>query len=73
MTATTMPAFAMEITTSSAPEVRPPATAPARAAVGSGGSSAPAGATLIDIDRVNFFYGASQALHGINLQIEEKK
>jgi phosphate transport system ATP-binding protein len=28
---------------------------------------------LIDIDHLNFFYGASQALHGINLQIEEKK
>ena len=75
MTATTMPAFAMEISPSSAPapEVRPPATAPARAVVSPGGSPAPAGATLIDIDHVNFFYGTSQALHGINLQIEEKK
>jgi phosphate transport system ATP-binding protein len=75
MTATTMPAFAMEISPSSAPapQVRPPATAPARAAAIPGGLPAPAGATLIDIDRVNFFYGSSQALHGINLQIEEKK
>jgi len=75
MTATTMSAFAMEISPSSAPapQVRPPATAPARAASSPGGSPAPAGATLIDIDRVNFFYGSSQALHGINLQIEEKK
>jgi phosphate transport system ATP-binding protein len=75
MTATTMPAFAMEISPSSAPapQVRPPATAPARAASSPGGSPAPAGAALIDIDRVNFFYGTSQALHGINLQIEEKK
>ena len=75
MTATTMPAFAMEISPSSAPapEVRPPASAPARAVVSPGGSPAPAGATLIDIDHVNFFYGTSQALHGINLQIEEKK
>jgi len=75
MTATTMPAFAMEISPSSAPapQVRPPATAPARAASSPGGSPAPADAALIDIDRVNFFYGTSQALHGINLQIEEKK
>jgi phosphate transport system ATP-binding protein len=56
-----------------APEARPLATVPARAASGPGGASAPAGATLIDIDHVNIFYGASQALHGINLQIEEKK
>lgn len=75
MTATTMPALAMEISPSSAPapQVRPPATAPARAASSPGRSPAPADAALIDIDRVNFFYGTSQALHGINLQIEEKK
>ena len=33
----------------------------------------PVGSTLIDIDHVDFFYGASQALHDINLKIEEKK
>lgn len=75
MTALNVPAFAMDISPSKtpAPESRPLATVPARAASGPGGASAPAGATLIDIDHVNFFYGASQALHGINLQIEEKK
>jgi phosphate transport system ATP-binding protein len=75
MTALNVPAFAMDISPSKtpAPEARPLATVPARAASGPGGASAPAGATLIDIDHVNFFYGASQALHGINLQIEEKK
>ena len=75
MTALTVPAFAMDISPSKtpAPEARPLATVPARAASGLGGASAPVGATLIDIDHVNFFYGASQALHGINLQIEEKK
>ena len=36
-------------------------------------SAAPVGATLIDIDHVDFYYGASQALHDINLKIEEKK
>jgi phosphate transport system ATP-binding protein len=35
--------------------------------------STPVGTTLIDIDHVDFFYGASQALHDINLKIEEKK
>ncbi len=34
---------------------------------------APAGEILIDIDQVDFFYGASQALHNISLQIQEKK
>ena len=28
--------------------------------------------TLIDIDNVDFYYGASKALHGINFQIKEK-
>jgi phosphate transport system ATP-binding protein len=65
----------MDISPSKPPasEARPLATVPARATSGPGGSSAPVGATLIDIDHLNFFYGASQALHGINLQIEEKK
>ncbi|WP_425609088.1 phosphate ABC transporter ATP-binding protein PstB [Synoicihabitans lomoniglobus] len=35
--------------------------------------SAPAGRTLIDIEKLNFFYGESQALHDINLAIPEKK
>jgi len=46
----------------SAPTVSVPATVPA-----------PAGETLIDIDQVDFFYGASQALHNISLQIQDKK
>ena len=57
-----------------APEtsLRPP-TAPAAAPSAPESVPAPAGATLIDIDHVDFFYGASQALHDISLQIEEKK
>jgi len=39
----------------------------------SAGLSAPAGATLIDIEHLDFFYGATQALHDISLQIEDKK
>ena len=48
----------------------------------SGSSSAPAvlapapgtaAETLIDIDHVDFFYGATQALHDISLQLENKK
>jgi phosphate transport system ATP-binding protein len=30
------------------------------------------GPTIIDIDNVDFYYGASKALHGINFQIKEK-
>jgi len=33
----------------------------------------PAGATLIDIDHLDFFYGENQALFDVNLKIEEKK
>ncbi|MCX6934349.1 MAG: phosphate ABC transporter ATP-binding protein PstB [Verrucomicrobia bacterium] len=55
------------------PAARPLATAPARAANAPGGAATPAGSSLIDIDHVNFFYGQSQALHDISLQIEEKK
>jgi polar amino acid transport system ATP-binding protein len=55
-----------------APTLHPP-TAPAAAASAPGGVPAPADETLIEIDHVDFFYGASQALHDINLQIEDKK
>jgi phosphate transport system ATP-binding protein len=48
------------------------ATAPL-AAVPPGPASAPVGETLIDIDHVDFFYGSSQALHDINLEIQDKK
>ena len=75
MTALNVPAFAMDISPSKPPasEARPLATAPARAANALGGATTPAGSSLIDIDHVNFFYGQSQALHDISLQIEEKK
>ncbi len=68
-------AFAMDISPSTTPTTaaRPFATAPARAANAPGGAAAPAGSSLIEIDHVNFFYGPSQALHDISLQIEEKK
>jgi len=55
-----------------APAVRhPTVTAPVDAA--SGGVPAAAGTTLIDIDHLDFFYGATQALHDIALQIEDRK
>jgi len=38
-----------------------------------GTASAPAGVTLIDIDHLDFFYGTTQALHDVSLQIEDKK
>ena len=56
----------------SAPTLRPP-TAAAPAATAPGGQATPAGETLIDIDHVDFFYGAAQALHDISLQIEHRK
>ncbi len=53
---------AAPVTSASRPPEMPPAGA------------APAAAPIIaDIDHVDFFYGASQALHGINLQIEANK
>ena len=54
------------------PAVRlPTVTAPADAATG--GASTPVSETLIDIDHLDFFYGATQALHDISLQIEGRK
>jgi len=29
--------------------------------------------TIVDVDRVDFYYRKSKALHGVNLQIPEKK
>jgi phosphate transport system ATP-binding protein len=55
-----------------APTFRPP-SAPAAAASSPGAVPAPADEILIDIDHVDFFYGASQALHDICLQIQDKK
>ena len=46
----------------------PPATFSAPVA-----NPGPANRTLVDIEHVDFFYGATQALHDVNLQIEDKK
>jgi phosphate transport system ATP-binding protein len=58
-------------TPTSAPVVRPPAVSAAPATT----SSVPvaAAATLIEINTVDFFYGATQALADINLNIDDKK
>ena len=56
----------------SAPTPRPP-SAPAPAAAAPGSPAAPAGETLIDIAGLDFFYGATQALHDVTLQIENRK
>ena len=50
-----------------------PLSAPAAIPAAPGSAVAPAGETLIDIDHVDFFYGAVQALHDISLHIEHKK
>jgi phosphate transport system ATP-binding protein len=59
-------------TSGPAPAVRPP-TSSIPTPTGPGSSAAPAAETLIDIDHVDFFYGAAQALHDVSLQIEDKK
>ena len=46
----------------------PPATFSAPVA-----NPGPANRTLVDFELVDFFYGATQALHDVNLQIEDKK
>ena len=56
----------------SAPAVRPP-TVSAPAASSPAGLGAAASTTLIDIEQVDFFYGATQALADINLKIDDKK
>ncbi|RFC51652.1 MAG: phosphate transport system ATP-binding protein [Verrucomicrobia bacterium] len=55
-----------------APTLRPP-SAPAAASSAPGSGPAPAAETLIEIDHVDFFYGAVQALHDISLSIQDKK
>jgi phosphate transport system ATP-binding protein len=50
-----------------------PSTATSAVALPTGGLAAPAAQTLIEIDHVDFFYGASQALHDVSLKIDEKK
>jgi phosphate transport system ATP-binding protein len=49
------------------PQVLPPAAVPA------GGPAAPSAGAIIDIDRVDFHYGASQALHGVTVRLEAHK
>ena len=48
-------------------------TASVPAPAGPGSVPAPAAETLIEIDHVDFFYGAAQALHDICLSIQDKK
>jgi phosphate transport system ATP-binding protein len=56
----------------SAPSPRPsPASVPAAGAPG--GLQTSASETLIEIDDLDFFYGTTQALHGISLKIDAKK
>ena len=57
----------------SEPSPRPTVAPTPAVAVPPGAPSAPAGHTLIDIDHVDFFYGATHALHDISVQIEDKK
>jgi len=59
-------------TLASAPSPQPPAASTPAISVPAT-VPAPAGEILIDIDQVDFFYGASQALHNISLQIQDKK
>jgi phosphate transport system ATP-binding protein len=67
-----MPTATISMDTRSArPDLRP--TSPSAAAASPGVPAAPAAQMLIDIDHVDFFYGNSQALHDVNLQVDEKK
>ena len=50
-----------------------PTTMPTPAVAVPSGSPTPASETLIDIEHLDFFYGSSQALHDINLKIDDKK
>ena len=63
----------MDIRTSTLPPAARSTVAPAPVASAPAGREALVGETLIDIDHVDFFYGASQALHDISLKIEHKK
>jgi phosphate transport system ATP-binding protein len=53
--------------------VRRPTAASRPAQGGTGTPSAPAGKGLIEIDHLDFFYGAAQALHDITLSIDHHK
>ncbi len=52
---------------------RPIATAPLPVGTGPAAIRSPAGATLIDIEHLDFFYGTAQALHDVSLQIDHHK
>ena len=58
-------------TRSPAPNLRP--TMPAGAPVQPAGMGAPAGEVLIDIEHLDFFYGASQALYDVSLRLDTRK
>jgi phosphate transport system ATP-binding protein len=60
-------------TKSAAPSVRRPVAAPQSSGVAPGSLAAPAGQAVIDIEHLDFFYGATQALHDISLSIEHHK
>jgi phosphate transport system ATP-binding protein len=59
-------------TRSPAPTVRPPTVSAATTSM-PGGAAAAVANTLIDIEHVDFYYGATQALADINLKIDDKK
>jgi len=75
MTVAQTTAFAMDISSTNSPAAPPraPVTAPAITTAAPSAQTTPAGATLIDIDKVDFFYGPSQALFNIDLKVEERK
>ncbi len=52
---------------------RPPVSGPAIKVSTAGAAPSPAGQILIEVDKVDFFYGASQALFGIDLKIPARK
>ncbi len=72
MTVSATSAFAMDVSSTMPPPPRLP-SAPLPAPATPSTLSAPANQTLIDIDHVDFYYAAHQALFDINLKIEEKK
>jgi phosphate transport system ATP-binding protein len=58
-------------TRSPSPSPRPTMSSPAVQTTEK--KAAPTAPILIEIDHVDFFYGASQALHDVSIQIQEKK
>jgi len=60
------PGTSAETTTASAPTQRNAPEAVAK-------ESPAAAKTVVDVERVDFHYGTSKALHGINLKVAEKK